>query len=665
MQRATGASMPGRELAPALSSPPGFRLPALARRRRRRRRRDRRAHDARVDRTTTPPTSASRAPARACATAATTAGPSSFADRESTPAPPAHGEHRFAGEPGQPPDAARRPRARAGPHGARRARRAAAARAAGGSSCVDDDGQAARRGRRRRGVGARRRPHRRPLPRARGRRSTTPRPDGLADVVAARLQRRRRRPARPDPQDRARARMARARAARRRRPARRRRRRRRGDVVRCRARRIGRAALAPRPRRASRRRSRGRPPGPGRDPPAALRPADVPRRCSTAEWTADAARRAAAGSARELGAVRDTEVLLDRLRDRVERLAAEDRTDAEPLLSRLLERWEDGAAVELLDRAAQPPLRRSCSTGSSTPHASPALLPEATEPAAERCCRPLVARAVEASPRRRRRRSPTTRPTRRSTRSGSGPSAAATPPRPSRRSSGKPAAGSPGAVAAVQDVLGEHQDAVVAEQWLRERRAGADAARGVRRRRARRRSSAPTRARPATRGPTPGATAAPQAPPQLAVSRRRSATPRRVRAGGRRRAPCRGAGGRRLESTPSSTGPATTTGASPRARPTRASPTRRPPLREVEEETGMRCRLGPELADGPLHGPHGAGPRWCGTGSWSPSRGDRPDLRAERRGRRAALVLAARRGQAPHATPTTVTLDRSTPRHSG
>ena len=46
----------------------------------------------------------------------------------------------------------------------------------------------------------------------------------------------------------------------------------------------------------------------------------------------------------------------------------------------------------------------------------------------------------------------------------------------------------------------------------------------------------------------------------------------------------------------SSTAPSTTTGRSPRASASRASPTRRPPLREVEEETGFTCHLGPELA---------------------------------------------------------------------
>ena len=59
----------------------------------------------------------------------------------------------------------------------------------------------------------------------------------------------------------------------------------------------------------------------------------------------------------ELGAVRDTEVLTDRLQRRLSALPAEDEADAAPLLRRLAERW-DAERAELL--AARTRRSRSC-----------------------------------------------------------------------------------------------------------------------------------------------------------------------------------------------------------------------------------------------------------------------------------------------------------------
>ena len=55
----------------------------------------------------------------------------------------------------------------------------------------------------------------------------------------------------------------------------------------------------------------------------------------------------------ELGTVRDTEVLIERLQGRLETLPAEDRADAAPLLARLRERWE-ACRAELLAALRSP-----------------------------------------------------------------------------------------------------------------------------------------------------------------------------------------------------------------------------------------------------------------------------------------------------------------------
>lgn len=170
------------------------------------------------------------------------------------------------------------------------------------------------------------------------------------------------------------------------------------------------------------------------------------------------------GLGRDLGGVRDTEVLLDRLRERVERLSLDDRDVAKRILNRLFERWDTsrGALQEtlgsreytvLLDRLVE-----------ATRH--PALLPEADGPA-ETVLPPLVGRpwkhlrnAVEEL-------------------DSDPPDEALHQVRIRAKHCryaaetvapvvGKPARAFARAIEDLQEVLGEHQDAVVAEQWLRD-----------------------------------------------------------------------------------------------------------------------------------------------------------------------------------------------------
>jgi CHAD domain-containing protein len=167
---------------------------------------------------------------------------------------------------------------------------------------------------------------------------------------------------------------------------------------------------------------------------------------------------------RDLGGVRDTEVLLDRLRERVERLSPDDRDVAKHILNRLLERWDTARSAlqqtlrspdytELLDRLVEATR-------------DPALLPEADGPA-EAVLPPLVGRpwshlrkAVEEL-------------------DSDPPDEALHQVRIRAKHCryaaetvapvvGKPARAFARAVEDLQEVLGEHQDAVVAEQWLRE-----------------------------------------------------------------------------------------------------------------------------------------------------------------------------------------------------
>jgi CHAD domain-containing protein len=167
---------------------------------------------------------------------------------------------------------------------------------------------------------------------------------------------------------------------------------------------------------------------------------------------------------RDLGAVRDNEVLLNRLRARAERLRPDDQDAAKRLLNQLVERWDEARSAlqdtlrgreytDLLDRlvgaAREPP-----------------LLPEADAPAGE-VLPPLVRKqwenlqaaveALEDDPpdeslhdvriraKRCRYAAETVTPI-----------------------AGKEARNFARAMKDLQDVLGEHQDAVVAEAWLRD-----------------------------------------------------------------------------------------------------------------------------------------------------------------------------------------------------
>ncbi len=188
-----------------------------------------------------------------------------------------------------------------------------------------------------------------------------------------------------------------------------------------------------------------------------------------AEWTSSL-RDELRWLGQELGAVRDTEVLLDRMRDRIDGLRADDQSDAKPILQRLSERWESCRA-DLLDAIRS---GRYLQLLERLVHAihEPALLPEADAPAADAL--PALVRgpwqhlksAVDAL--------------------GDDPvdevlhevrirakrcryaSEAVAPV------VGKAAREFARAVASVQEVLGEHQDAVVAEAWLRETARTAD-----------------------------------------------------------------------------------------------------------------------------------------------------------------------------------------------
>ncbi|MGZ6995711.1 MAG: CYTH and CHAD domain-containing protein [Acidimicrobiia bacterium] len=172
----------------------------------------------------------------------------------------------------------------------------------------------------------------------------------------------------------------------------------------------------------------------------------------------------------ELGAVRDTEVLLDLLRSKVALLSDADRHIGEHLLDRLVRQWEH-ERVELLNalrstRYAQL-LDRLVDAARE-----PALLPEADAPAIE--VLPPLARkpwrrlraAVEALP-----EVPEDQQlhaVRIAAKRSRYAAEAVTP------ALGKPARRFARAVADLQDVLGNHQDAVVAAGWLRDAAARAE-----------------------------------------------------------------------------------------------------------------------------------------------------------------------------------------------
>jgi CHAD domain-containing protein len=170
------------------------------------------------------------------------------------------------------------------------------------------------------------------------------------------------------------------------------------------------------------------------------------------------------GLGRKLGAVRDAEVLLDRLRARAERLSPDDQDAAKRLLNELLERWD--AARSTLQATLRSPQYGELLDRLVDAAREPALVPEAGGPA-EDVLPPLMRKpwkklrdAVDGL--------------------------ASDPPDQALHEvricakhcryaaeaivpvAGKQARTFARAMKALQDVLGEHQDAVVAEQWLRD-----------------------------------------------------------------------------------------------------------------------------------------------------------------------------------------------------
>ena len=283
----------------------------------------------------------------------------------------------------------------------------------------------------------------------------------------------------------------------------------------------------------------------------------------------------------ELGAVRDTEVLLELLRAQGRRASTEaDR----PIGEQLARPARATAGSDATRRAARRRCARTgtprCSTGSSTPRASPALLPAADAPAIE-VLPPLAREARGRSCGATSRRCPRTRPTSSCTRSGSGPSAAGTPPRPSR------------------PALGPGRTAVRQGRRRAPGRARRPPGRGRRDHVAPRTSPrTPTpRTRSSSPGCSPGCSGAIEretraAWPAAWQAARGGAgsSPRRRRATTSSAPPaaCSGVARRRTATSRSCscTGRATTTGACPRASATRASPTRTARAGRCYEETG-------------------------------------------------------------------------------
>jgi CHAD domain-containing protein len=166
----------------------------------------------------------------------------------------------------------------------------------------------------------------------------------------------------------------------------------------------------------------------------------------------------------ELGAVRDTEVLLDLLRHQVARLTAVDRPVGEHLLGQLVDRWERQRA-ELLEAMRSERYAALLDRLVDAANA-PALLPEADAPATE--VLPALVRKPWKKLRRDVRALDDDPPDQalhqvriRAKRARYAAEAVAPALGKDVRRFGK-------AVAKLQDVLGDHQDAVVAASWLRD-----------------------------------------------------------------------------------------------------------------------------------------------------------------------------------------------------
>ena len=182
------------------------------------------------------------------------------------------------------------------------------------------------------------------------------------------------------------------------------------------------------------------------------------------EWT-QSLRRDLKSVGQDLGAVRDTEVLLDRLRTHADRLPTGDQATARKIIQRLLQRWDAARAelrealgstgyAELLDRLVDAARE-------------PALVPSAADDRAADVLPPLVSKpweklltAVEELP-----EDPTDEALHHVRIKAKRCRYAAEAVAPAV---GKQARAFAKAIADVQDVLGDHQDAVVAEQWLRD-----------------------------------------------------------------------------------------------------------------------------------------------------------------------------------------------------
>ena len=165
-----------------------------------------------------------------------------------------------------------------------------------------------------------------------------------------------------------------------------------------------------------------------------------------------------------LGAVRDTEVLLDRLDARLDALAEVDRDAGKRLLDTLRTHRDDARVA-----AARRPALRSLSRAPRRARRGHARVggharsrPQSTSTSSDSCASRGASCATPST------RSTTSRPTPRSTRCASSRSAPATPPRQRTPTLGRSARDFARRAAALQDVLGEHQDAVVAEHWLRD-----------------------------------------------------------------------------------------------------------------------------------------------------------------------------------------------------
>jgi CHAD domain-containing protein len=167
----------------------------------------------------------------------------------------------------------------------------------------------------------------------------------------------------------------------------------------------------------------------------------------------------------DLGAVRDTEVLLDRLRARAERLPAADQAAGRKIVQRLLQRWDAARAdlretlgstqyAELLDRLVEAAREPAFVASAADDRAAEILPPLVIKPWEK------LATAVEELP-----DDPSDDALHNIRIKAKRCRYAAEAVAPAV---GKRARSFAKAIADLQDILGEHQDAVVAEQWLRE-----------------------------------------------------------------------------------------------------------------------------------------------------------------------------------------------------